>query len=442
MKQVKRAYKYRFCPTPEQATLLSRTFGCARKVYNKALAERTRAYKDEGRRLSYNDTSALLTEWKKDPELDYLREVSSVPLQQSLMHLNRAFMNFFDKRTAYPRFHSKHAHRDSAEFTYRAFTYTPPSPDTGGQPMLRIAKTTEPLTVTWHRDPPAGATPSTLTISRDPSGRWYASLLFQAPVDTLPAPVHVTAGVDMGQGDTVAVNALNADGTTHTYKTPGLMPRTGLENKLAKAQKVMAHKMKGSKNNTKAARKVARIHATIADQRRDQLHKTALRLVRDNQAIGIEDLSVRDMTASNRGTITNPGHNVQRRSNQNRRNLDVGYRMLRTMIEYKADWHDRTVVPVDRYYPSSKICSTTGCDYLSPAMPTRIRTWTCPRCGTTHDRDINAAINIRAAATAVLACGEGVRLRRGKHPDTAEPFSETGNLDERSSKPGPEGPGS
>ena len=420
---VKRAYKFRCYPDAEQAALLSRTFGCVRVVYNKALAARSAAWKDEGRRISYVESSSLLTGWKKDPDLAWLSEVSSVPLQQALRHLQTAFMNFWAGRAKYPTFKSKKTHRDSAEFTYRAFNYQAPA-DTwtpkrhaainqqAGQPVLTLAKTTTALKVAWHRRVPAG-TPSTVTVSRDPAGRWFVSLLFETEAPTAPEPVFEVTGVDMGQTDTVVTSSTTKAGQVVVRKEPGLMPRKTLETRLRRAQRTYARTVKGSKNRAKAARKIAKIHAAIADARRDHLHNLSTTLVRESQAIGIEDLDVRAMTVTAKGTVDNPGVDVKKKAASNRNNLDVGYRALRTMIEYKADWAGRQVVAVDRYYPSTRLCSTPGCDYIAGKLPTTIRSWSCPKCKTRHDRDINAATNIRTAATAEIACGSGIRLHGG-----------------------------
>ncbi|MER6923949.1 transposase, partial [Streptomyces spiralis] len=167
--QVKRAFKYRFYPTDEQAAELSRTFGCVRLVYNKALQERTRAWYGEQRRLSYVESSAALTQWKKTEELAFLAEVSSVPLQQALRHLQTAFANFFARRAKYPRFKSRKRSRASAEYTRSAFKWC------DGQ--LTLAKMAEPLDIRWSRPLPEGAEPSTVTVSRDAAGRWFVSLL-------------------------------------------------------------------------------------------------------------------------------------------------------------------------------------------------------------------------------------------------------------------------
>ncbi|WP_020547731.1 RNA-guided endonuclease InsQ/TnpB family protein, partial [Nonomuraea coxensis] len=186
---VKRAYKYRFYPTPEQAEQLVRTFGCVRLVYNKALEERTRAHKLEGRGVSYTESSATLTAWKKTPELAFLNEVSSVPLQQTLRHLQGAFANFFAKRAKYPTFKSKKKSRASAEYTRSAFRWR--------DGRLTLAKMNAPLNIVWSRPLPEGAEPSTVTVSRDAAGRWFVSLLVEEKIAPLP-PVERSIGVDAG----------------------------------------------------------------------------------------------------------------------------------------------------------------------------------------------------------------------------------------------------
>src|SRR6516164_10507557 len=172
---VKRAYKYRFYPSPEQAAELSRTFGCVRKVYNLALAARTEAWYQRAERVSYAQSSALLTAWKRSEDLAYLGEVSSVPLQQALRHLQGAFAAFWEKRAAYPRFKSRKRSRASAEYTRSAFRWR------DGQ--LTLAKMTAPLDIRWSRPLPPCAVPSTVTVSRDAAGRWHISILCECPVE-------------------------------------------------------------------------------------------------------------------------------------------------------------------------------------------------------------------------------------------------------------------
>ncbi|MFE7299766.1 RNA-guided endonuclease InsQ/TnpB family protein [Streptomyces sp. NPDC057579] len=376
---VKRAFKYRFYPTDEQAAELSRTFGCVRKVYNLALAARTEAWARQ-ERVNYNATSAMLTAWKKTEELSYLNDVSSVPLQQTLRHLQTAFTHFFAKRAKYPRFKSQKKSRKSAEYTTSGFRFR--------DGRLTLAKMSEPLTIVWSRPLPEGATPSTVTVSQDSAGRWFVSMLCEDPaVKPLPA-------TDTAVGTDVGLDHLLRLSTGQKIANPRHERRDRV--RLTKAQRELSHKAKGDgANRAKARRKVARIHARIADRRRDGLHKLTTRLVRENQTNVIEDLTLRNM--------------VKNRSLA-RAISDAAWAEFRSMLEYKAQWYGRDVVAVDRFFPSSKLCST--CGTLQDKMPLNVRTWTCERCGTTHDRDVNAAKNLLAAGLAVSVCGAGVRPQR------------------------------
>jgi putative transposase len=376
---VKRAFKYRFAPTDAQAAELSRTFGCVRLVYNKALEVRTNAWCSEQRRINYGETSALLTRWKATKELGFLNEVSCVPLQQALRHLQRAFASFWEKRARYPRFKSRKRAKASAEYTRSAFRYR------DGQ--LILAKMTEPLAVVWSRPLPEGSEPSTVTVSCDSAGRWYVSMLVETSITHLPA-VNAEVGVDAG------ITSLVTLSTGEKICNP----RHGKSDsaRLALAQKRLARKQKGSRNRAKARVKVARVHARITDRRRDFLHKLTTRLIHENQVVVVEDLAVRNMI-SNRGL--------------SRAISDASWSELRSMLEYKAQWYGRQLVVVDRWYPSTKTCSE--CGYLIKELSLNARHWTCPGCSTSHDRDVNAAKNILAAGRAVAACGAGVRpIRR------------------------------
>ncbi|MER7688017.1 RNA-guided endonuclease TnpB family protein [Streptomyces sp. NPDC097610] len=347
--QVKRAFKYRFSPTDAQAAELSRTFGCVRKVYNMALAARTEAWTRQ-ERVNYNATSAMLTEWKWTEELSFLNDVSSVPLQQCLRHLQVAFTNFFGKRAKYPRFKSRRKSRRSAEYTTSGFRFK--------DGKLTLAKMAEPLDIVWSR----------------------------------PLPVTNNAvGIDVG------LNHLLTLSTGEKIANPRHERQDRA--RLARAQRELSRKARGDgANRAKARRKVARVHARITDRRRDHLHKLTTRLVRENQTLVIEDLTVRNM--------------VKNRSLA-RAISDAAWSEFRSMLEYKAQWYGREVIAVDRFFPSSKLCST--CGTLQEKMPLGVRTWTCD-CGTTHDRDVNAAKNLLAAGRAVAACGAGVRPQRSS-PD-------------------------
>jgi putative transposase len=334
---VKRAYRDRFYPTPEQADLLNRTFGSVRYVYNRALAERSRAWTQEQRRITFADTSRMLTAWKSGPETAWLYEVSNVALQQGLQHLQQAYASFWGKRAKYPRFKSRHHSKASATFTTSGFRYR------NGQ--LSLAKMSDPLDIRWSRPLPEGAEPSTMTVSRDAAGRWHISILTGCPVSALPQ-VGATVGIDAG---------------ITTLMT------------LSTGEKI----------------------ANPRHERRDHLQKLSTRIIRESQTVIIEDLSVANMVRN---------HTLARAIS------DASWPEFRRMLEYKADWHGRTVVAIDRFCPSSKTCS--ACGRIAAKMPLSFREWTCTACGAVHDRDVNAAKVLRAAGLAVLACGDGVRPPR------------------------------
>lgn len=376
---MKRAFKYRFHPTDAQTAELSRTFGCVRKVYNMALGARTEAWARQDR-VNYNQTSAMLTAWKKTEELAFLNDVSSVPLQQALRHLQTAFTHFFAKRAKYPRFKSRKRSRKSAEYTVSGFRFR--------DGKLTLAKMSEPLDIVWSRPLPNGAKPSTVTVSQDAAGRWFVSMLCDDPtVRPLPA-TDAAVGIDVGLDHLLTLST--------GEKVANARHERRDRARLAMAQRELSRKAKGDgTNRAKARRKVARVHARIADRRRDMLHKLTTRLVRENQTLVIEDLAVRN-------TVKN--HTLARAIS------DASWSEFRSMLEYKAAWYGREVIAVDRFFPSSKLCSS--CGTLQKKMPLGVRMWTCDSCGTTHDRDVNAAKNLLAAGLAVTVCGAGVRPQR------------------------------
>ena len=376
-RQVKRAFKYRFYPTDGQVAELSRTFGCVRLVYNKALEERTRAWYGEQRRVSYVESSAALTEWKKSEELSFLAEVSSVPLQHALRHLQAGFANFFAKRAKYPRFKSRKTSRASAEYTRSAFTWR--------EGQLTLAKMTQPLDIRWSRPLPEGAQPTTVTVSRDAAGRWFVSMLVEDSIASAPATTNAV-GLDAG------ITSLVTLSTGEKVANPRHERRDRA--RLARAQRELSRKAKGSANREKARRKVARVHARITDRRRDFLHKLSTRLVRENQTVVIEDLTVRNLLKNGRLA---------------RAISDAAWTELRSLLEYKCAWYGRELVVIDRFFPSSRLCGT--CGTVAARLPLNVREWTCA-CGAVHDRDVNAARNILSAGLAASACGDGVRPQR------------------------------
>ncbi len=369
-----RAFKYRFYPTTEQETLLRRTIGCTRLVYNRALATRTEAWYERQERVGYVESSAMLTTWKKEDDLSFLNEVSCVPLQQGLRHLQKAFANFWAGRAKYPTFKKKR-NGGSAEFTKSAFKFK------DGQ--IFVAKSAEPLPIVWSRNLPEGAEPSTITVKLSPAGRWTVSLLVDVEIEPLPESPN-SVGIDLGITSWVALSTGEKVANPKGFKAK--------RRKLRKAQKSLSRKVKGSNNRYKARLKVAKVHAEISDARKDFLHKLTTRLVRENQTIAVEDLAVKNMVKNRKLSQVIS---------------DASWGELVRQLEYKCDWYGRNFVKIDRWFPSSKRCG--HCGHVVDKLPLTIRSWTCPKCETEHDRDVNAAKNILAAGLAVSVCGANVR---------------------------------
>jgi putative transposase len=377
---VEKAYRYRFYPTPEQETLLRKTLGCVRLVYNKALAERTQGWYERQERISYKQTSSMLTKWKKQADLDFLNEVSCVPLQQGLRHLQTAFTNFFAGRAKYPNFKKKR-NGGSAEFSKSAFKYR--------EGQVYLAKCFEALPIRWSRQLPKDCEPSTITVKLDPRGRWFVSLRINDPTQKNLKPVKKQVGIDLG------ISSLFS--TSDGVKVTNPKHFNKLYKKLRACQKSLSRKVKGSKNREKARVQVARIQARIADSRRDHTHKLTTQLIRENQTIVVEDLAVKNMVKNHKLT---------------RAISDANWGELVRQLDYKASWYGRELIKIDRWFPSSKRCS--NCGHIVEKMPLKIREWDCPECGTHHDRDINASINILAAGLAVSVCGATVRAEQSK----------------------------
>ena len=359
---------------------MRRTFGCVRLVYNKALHERTQAWYERQERIGYEQTSSMLTAWKKVEELDFLNQVSSVPLQQGLRHLQTAFTNFFAGRAKYPNFKKKHQ-GGSAEFTKSAFKLK------DGE--IYLAKCKEPLAIRWSRQIPEGCMPSSVTVKLHPSGRWHISIRFDDPT-IKPLPANDKAvGIDLG----ISSLLITSDGEK-------VANRKLLEKhyrKLRRLQKNLSRKKKGSNNRHRARIKLARVHAQITDMRKDYLHKLTTQLVRENQTIVVEDLAVKNMVKNQKLA---------------RAISDASWAEVTRQLEYKCQWYGRDCIKIDRWFPSSKRCS--NCGHVMGKMPLNIRSWDCPECGSHHDRDINASKNILAAGLAVSVCGASVRPEQSK----------------------------
>ena len=328
-------------------------------------------------RIDYAQTSAMLTGWKKQEDLQFLNEVSCVPLQQGLRHLQKAFANFWAGHSKYPNFKKKH-NGGSAEFTKSAFKWK------DGQVWL--AKCTEALPIRWSRQLPKGCKPSTITVKLDASGRFYVSLL----VDTVIEPLQES---DKSIGLDVGITSLIATSNGDKIANPKHFKR--LHKKLRRFQKALSRKQKGSNNRHKARVKVAKTHGKITDTRKDFLHKLTTQLVRENQTIVVEDLAVKNMVKN---------HKLAQSIS------DASWGELVRQLTYKCEWYGRELIKIDRWFPSSKRCGS--CGQVVDKMPLNVREWDCPKCGINHDRDINASKNILAAGLAVSVCGSSVRPDR------------------------------
>ncbi|HXT89958.1 MAG TPA: RNA-guided endonuclease TnpB family protein [Trebonia sp.] len=376
-------YSYRLYPSPGQQQALARAFGCARVVFNDALSARRAAHEVGLPCPADAELSAALTAAKKTPERVWLGEVSAVVLQQALADLNAAYRNFFASlkgerkgcKVAPPRFRSRKDRRQAIRFTANArFKVL----DNG---RLRLPKVGD-VPVRWSRSLPSA--PSSVTVIMDAAGRYFASFVVDADPDPLPE-VSSEMGIDLG----LTHFAVMSDG--RKVASPKFLRRA--ERKLRKAQQALSRKARGSSNRNKARVKVARQHAKVADSRRDWQHKLSTEIIRENQAVYMEDLCVAGLVRTRLAKSVS----------------DAGWSAFTGMLEYKARRHGRTFARTGRFEPTTQMCS--ACGVKDGPKPLGVRTWTCAACGTTHDRDVNAAKNIAALGRrdAQNACGGTVR---------------------------------
>lgn len=379
---VRLRYNFRLYPTPVQQQALARAFGCARTVFNDALRIRQEAH---AAGLPYiRDTDLqkqVITAAKRTPGRSWLAEVSSVVLVQALADLHTAYHNFFASvagkrkgpKVAPPRFRSRKDRRQAIRFTRNGFRLHPNG-------KMNLAKIGD-VRVRWSRGLPSE--PSSVTVIKDAAGRYFASFVVETAREPLPkSPSEI--GIDVG----LTHFAVLSDGRKIT--NPRFLRRA--ERRLRKAQQALSRKQKGSANRRKAVARVARLHARVGDVRRDHHHKLSTQLVRDNQAVYVENLAVNGLA---RTRLAKSVH-------------DAGWAQFVAMLEYKANRYVRTFRKVDRWFPSSKTCGV--CGTVAESMPLNVRRWEC-LCGAVHDRDINAAKNILAAGRAdrLNACGGTVR---------------------------------
>ncbi|MEU5954880.1 RNA-guided endonuclease TnpB family protein [Streptomyces sp. NPDC047525] len=387
-----RVYRFRCYPTKEQSTQLEKTFGACRWVYNEGLALRSGAWERHRVNVGFAETCRALTGWRRAEETSWLQEVSSTVLQQSLRHLDQAYTRFFKGSAKYPKRKRKRRSRDSATYVRTGFSWVE-DPERPGTGSVKLAKQSSPLDVRWSRALPAQTLPVRLSVTRDRAGRHFLSVLVEEKIPPLPA-VFLTdsrepraVGLDLGLASLVTL-----DGGTKVDH-PRLLKRYA--EKLARLQRELHRKVRGSKNREKARRQIARLYALIDDARKDMLDQLTTRLVRENQVLVVEDLSIVTLMRPARGK------GRQRKAKLNRAIRDAGWGELLRQLRYKCEWYGRTLVVVDRFFPSTRRCS--ACHAKGPKLDASVREWTCAECGATHDRDVNAAVNLR---------DEGMRLYR------------------------------
>jgi len=375
-------YNYRLYRTLGQRAALARAFGCARVVFNDGLRARQEAFAAGLPYLTDRELSARLTAAKATPDRAWLREVSAVVLQQALVDLNAAYRNFFASATgqrpgpkvAQPRFRSRKDRRQVIRFTRNAGF----SVSRGGR--LRLPRIGD-VPVRWSRKLPS--VPSSVAVIKDAAGRYFASFVVETEPDELPE-VEPVVGIDLG----LTHFAVLSDGRKIT--SPRFLRRA--EKKLRRKQRDLSRKQAGSKNRDKARVKVARAHAKVADARRDFCHRLSTALIRENQAVAVEDLAVNGLV---RTRLAKSVH-------------DAGWSAFVAMLEYKARMYGRKFYRIGRFEPTSQVCSV--CGLRDGPKPLHIRAWQCAGCGVWLDRDVNAAVNVaRAAGLAVSACGARVR---------------------------------
>ncbi|MGH8001351.1 MAG: RNA-guided endonuclease InsQ/TnpB family protein, partial [Brasilonema sp.] len=415
----RQAVKVRLYPTEQQVQILAQHFGCARWWWNYGLNKCIETYKATGKGLSQSGLNSLLPPLKKDKETEWLRECYSQVLQSVSLNLSRAYQNFFESRAQYPKFKSRH-HRQSIQYPQNVKQV---------DESLKFPGSLGVVKAKIHR--PLDGTIKTATVSKCPSGKYYASVLMEYEGEyPTPSTQGKVVGIDLGIKDF----AITYDGEK-TSKYPNPKHLAKYEKKLAKKQRIAARRIKGSNRRRKATRIVARVYEQVSNVRQDYLHKLSRKIVDNNQVVVVENLNVKGMVRNPHGFATcyNGGNprNAVAHHKLAKAISDTGWGTFVNFLSYKLERNGGTLIEINRWFPSSKLCS--NCHYQISELPLDVRTWICHSCGTHHDRDGNAAMNIRAEGIRMLALsnveglsssgtgeananGEEVRPIRGRKP--------------------------
>ncbi len=373
-----RSYRFRLYPNKTQQSLLRQYFGAKRFVWNMCLAWRSGKYEAYGESVNGVDFSRILTKLKRYDYYAWMRKVPSCVFQQGLRDQDTAFRQFFKEGAGYPKFKTRHQPQ-SIRFTldqrWILNNYCAGN-------LLKLTGLGE-VKVRWSRVPKG--IPKMATVSQDSAGRYFVSMSIEEAIEAKPA-IGKTVGVDLG----ILTSMTLSDG--QTIGNPKHLLKRQVQ--LKQLQQRLARQKKGSNRRASTKLRIGKLHARIADCRREYCHQITTRIINENQVIVLEDLNVKGMTSSSKGDRGKPGKMVKQKAGLNRSLLDVSFGEIVRQLEYKADWYGRTVIKVDRFYPSSKTCSC--CGHKLDELSLSERTWVCPKCQTEHDRDINAAINIES----------------------------------------------
>lgn len=367
--EMHKAFKFRLLPTKEQEVLLAKHFGCSRFIYNHFLSEKQKHYLENKETLKFNTCQNMLIKKKKDEGFDWLKEVNSQCLISTLLHVETAYTNFFKKKSKFPKFKSK-KNKNSFQI--------PQHVTLKEHNTVQIPKFKEGIKFIRHRE--LKGVIKSATISKSTTGKYYISFLCVIEKPTKHKKTGKSIGIDLGIKDFI----ITSEG--QRYANPKFTKK--YEVKLARKQKILSRKEKGSKGRDKARLSVAKVHEKITNSRNDMQHKVSSKLVKDYDLIAIEDLNVKGMVKN---------HCLAKAIS------DVAWSGFVTKLKYKAEWNGKEVVVIDRFYPSSKTCSC--CDYVKESLSLDERTWTCSQCNTIHDRDVNASKNILRRALASQSAG-------------------------------------